>query len=310
MNYINYILRKISENLSFFYKNKLTTNIVEEKKIYKIIKKKLKNIKINKKLIKKTHIQFNQKIKNIIINNELKNLLRYSFVQKIFFIHNRLFIFKELQELKKSKNWNIYKKLIIEDDIGNPVRYFLYPKSSGNRIHQVYHLLILEKNLKISIKSFKKIFELGGGYGCLARIFSMCNKIKSYEIFDTKIVNLIQYYYLKILNCNVGFTKKNKIYLLNKIQNKKEKYDLFIANWSLSEIPLNYRNKFIPIIKNSKFILISFQERFEEINNLKFFIHLKKKLHKRFKILIIKNNFYKGSFLKKQNHYYFVGKKL
>ncbi len=310
MTFINYILRKISENLSFFFKNKLNINLIEEKQIYKVIRKKLKKIEINKKLLKLTHIQFNQQIKSIIINNDLKNLLRYSFVQKMFFVHNRWFIFKELQELKKSKKWNTYKRLIAEDNTGNPVRYFLYSESSGNRIHQVYHLSIIEKYLKISFKNFKKIFELGGGYGCLARIFTKYNKFKSYKIFDTEIVNLIQYYYLKIQNCDVGFTAKNKIYLLNKFENKNKKYDIFIANWSLSEIPIDYRIKFIPIIRNSKFILISFQEKFEEINNLEFFIYLKNKLHKKFKIKIIKNNFYKGSFFKKQNHYYFIGKKL
>ena len=76
MTFINYILRKISENLSFFFKNKLNINLIEEKQIYKVIRKKLKKIEINKKLLKLTHIQFNQQIKSIIINNDLKNLLR------------------------------------------------------------------------------------------------------------------------------------------------------------------------------------------------------------------------------------------
>jgi len=291
MIFINYIFRKISENLSFFYRNKITLNLAEERKIYKTLKKKLKNIKIKKKLLKKTHIEFNQKIREIILNNDLKNLLRYSFVQKIFFVHNRWFIFKELQELKKSREWNTYKKIIIEDNVGNPVRYFLYPQSSGNRIHQVYHLSILNKYFNTSIENFKNIFEFGGGYGCLARIFYICNNFKSFKIFDTEMVNLIQFYYLKILNCDVGFANKNKIHLLNKIRNQNIKHDLFIANWSLSEIPLNYRAKFEPIINNSKFILIAFQEKFEEINNLKYFKYLENKLKKKFKIIIIKNNF-------------------
>lgn len=45
---INYILRKISENLSFFYKNKFNLNLSKEYKIYKTLKIKLKNIKIKK----------------------------------------------------------------------------------------------------------------------------------------------------------------------------------------------------------------------------------------------------------------------
>ena len=66
----------------------------------------------------------------------------------MFFLHNRLFVLKELKEIQKSKNWNFYKKLLEEDNIGNPVRYFLYLDSSGNRINHVFHLYLLENELK------------------------------------------------------------------------------------------------------------------------------------------------------------------
>ena len=49
----------------------------------------------------------------------------------MFFLHNRLFVFYELLELKRDKNWQLYKNLIIEDEIGDPIRYFLYIQSSG-----------------------------------------------------------------------------------------------------------------------------------------------------------------------------------
>ena len=75
---------------------------------------------------------------NLIKKKKIKNFLRNPFIQKIFFIHNRLFIYFELKELKNDKNWNIWKKLIKDNPIGKPVWYFLYPKSTGNRIRQVY----------------------------------------------------------------------------------------------------------------------------------------------------------------------------
>ena len=56
----------------------------------------------------------------------------------MFFVHNRLFIYKELKTFKYSSKWNFYKKLLIEDNVGNPVRYFLYPNSSGNQINHVF----------------------------------------------------------------------------------------------------------------------------------------------------------------------------
>jgi len=78
----------------------------------------------------------------------------------------------------------------------------------------------------------------------------------------------------------------------------------------LSETPIKFRKQFFKIIKNSKFILISFQEYFEEINNLLYFKKLKKKLDKKFHIKILKNQYYKGNIFKKQNHYFLIGKKL
>ena len=39
--------------------------------------------------------------------------------------------------------------LIKEDHIGNPIRYFLYLESSGNRINHGYHLYILEKEFSV-----------------------------------------------------------------------------------------------------------------------------------------------------------------
>ena len=305
-------LRKILSLLSFWSLNDLNSIKSRDEKILKIIEKKLNNIHFNKKYLKNTHNLFNKKILNLLKKRELTNFLRKNFIQKMFFVHNRLFILKELLELKKDKNWILYKKLIEEDNVGNPVRYFLYPKSSGNRINHVYHLSVLTKEFNINLKKLNNVFEFGGGYGCMARIFSKINKRTTFTCFDTNIVNLLQYYYLNQNNLDVGFSKKNKFHLISNIKkiNTRHSNSLFIANWSLSETPINFRKKFIKSIKNSKLILISFQENFENIDNLKYFNNLKKNLEKKFEIKIIKNEFYKGNFFKKQKHFFFIAKKL
>ena len=305
-------LRKILSLLSFWSLNDLSSIKSRDEKILKIIEKKLNSINFNKKYLKNTHNLFNKKILDFLKKRELTNFLRKNFIQKMFFVHNRLFILKELLELKKDKNWILYKKLIEEDNVGNPVRYFLYPKSSGNRINHVYHLSVLTKEFNINLKKLNNVFEFGGGYGCMARIFSKINKRTTFKCFDTNIVNLLQYYYLKQNNLDVGFSKKNKIHLISNIKKINTRYSnsLFIANWSLSETPINFRKKFIKSIKNSKLILISFQENFENIDNLKYFKNLKKNLEKKFEIKIIKNEFYKGNFFKKQKHFFFIAKKL
>lgn len=279
--------------------------------IRKSILSKIDKQKIKKKDLKKTHQYFNKEILKLLLSQNLQNFLRKNFIQKMFFLHNRLFVYSELKELKNSKEWNKYNKLLIEDNVGNPIRYFLYFNSSGNRINHVYHLYLLEKELNINLKKdIINILEFGGGYGCMARIFSKINTNIRFQCFDTEYVNLLQYYYLKHNNLDVGFSKKYPFFLTSKISKLKKKYDLFIANWSLSETPIHFRKKFLTQINNSKYIFISFQEVFEDIDNIKYFTNLKKILSKKYHINIIKNKFYKGNFLKKQNHYFFIGKKI
>lgn len=310
MNFINFILRKISEFLSFYYINKDLRSLSEETLIYKFLNEEIKKKNFNSQGLKKTHKIFNQQLLNLIKTRKLKNFLRESFIQKIFFVHNRWFINNELQELKKDPRWNFYKKIIAEDDLGNPVRYFLYPKSSGNRINHVFHLYFLLFSINKKITNIKNVLEFGGGYGCMARIFFKINKKISYTIFDTKVVNLLQYYYLKMLGMDAGFNQKNQFYLINKLPIKIKKKYLFIANWSLSETSINFRKKFEKIIKHSQLFLIAFQEKFENINNLIYFKRIAKELNKEFHIRLIKHPYYKGSFIKKENHYFIIGQKL
>ena len=310
MNLTNF-LRKLLTLLSCWYPNQKVSE-VKDFKLRKELEIKLKKFSITKKNLKKTHQKFNKQIFDLLRDKNIKDFLRYSFIQKMFFLHNRFFIFKELILIKKSHKWSFYKKILKEDDVGNPIRYFLYFNSSGNRINHVFFLFLIEQQLKIDLKNkIKRVFEFGGGYGCMARIFSKINKKIKYVCFDTYYVNLLQYYYLSHNNLNVGFSRHRNYFLMSQLKkNINFKNDLFIANWSLSETPINYRKKFNNIIQNSRYIFISFQQKFENIDNLKYFHDLKNKLKKKYKIIILKNKFYKGNFFNKQNHYFFIGRKL
>ena len=310
---LNSIIRKLLESLSFFYLNNMEQVEINDREIYNQIKKKIKSEYIESKNLKLTHKIFNKQIFKIINQKNLKNFLRYSFIQKMFFVHNRYFILKELNTLKKDKKWSSYKRILNEDSVGNPVRYFLYPQSSGNQINHVYHLSILTNSLNLDLKTIKHVYEFGGGYGCMARIFSKINQKINYTIFDTKLVNLLQYYYLKQNNLDVGFYKKHKFFLTNKFKFTKKKSisnSLFIANWSMSETPIDFRKKIVFEMKNYENILISFQESFENIDNLKYFKNLKSNLKSNFHFKLILNNFYNGNIIKREKHYFLIGKKL
>ena len=78
----------------------------------------------------------------------------------------------------------------------------------------------------------------------------------------------------------------------------------------MSETPLDFRKKIIFEMKNYENILISFQENFENINNLEYFKNLQSNLQSNYNFKLILNNFYKGNIIKREKHFFLIGKKL
>ena len=103
----------------------------------------------------------------------------------MFFVHNRLFLKTYLNEIKTNKQWKIWKTLLMENNIGNPVRYFLDPFTSGNKIFQIYRKKYKDFTF-FNLNKFDIIFEFGGGYGNMANTFKKINKKNKYIIFDTQ----------------------------------------------------------------------------------------------------------------------------
>ena len=246
-NFIRFLRASLSR--PFFKEIKVTKyEIIIQKKL----EEKAKNIKQYSKNLTNTHKEFSNKIYKLILSGKIRYFLNFSFVQQMFFIHNRLFIFRELLEIFRDKNFLFWKKILKEDNSGFPPRYFLYPKSSGNRIHQTYHLYKFNEFCNKNLKTFDLVFEFGGGYGNMARTFKKINPKCVYIIFDTKPVNLIQWYYLNLLkmNASLSIKSKSKIFLINDLNDLNvllKKYtcknSLFIANLSLSEVPILFRKK-------------------------------------------------------------------
>jgi hypothetical protein len=268
---------------------------------YKVLYKKQRNSK------KKTHLILTNEIINLIKTKKLPNFLRNSYLQKIFFIHNRLFLLIYFLNFFLDKNWQFWKKLIRENNVGNPLRFFLFSFTSGNKIFQVFHLKFLTKIIDKDIKKFDFILEFGGGYGNMAQIFQRVNKKNKYIIFDLLEVNLLQYYYLKRNGFKVSINKDdgsniilvNSLFLLKKIlfKYRLNKNSLFIANWSISETPIRFRKKFKFIYKFFNYQLIAYQKKFEGIDNVSYFKKniINNLVNKDFvmqKCFLIRNSFY------------------
>jgi len=302
-NYLIDFIRKLRSALSYTwskkeYPNKLNTKIINEILLYE-----KKNIRTFIKK-KETHNSFSKHIYFLFKKKKFLNFLQDLFVQKVFFIHNRFFLVIYLLRILFSKKANLWKKLLIENNIGNPVRFFLFPSTSGNKIFHTFHVKKFSDYAQ-TIK-FDYIFEFGGGYGNMATNFLKINQKSNYIIFDTYEVSLLQYYYLKSLGKKVNFGDKgNEISLyhdisllkkrISKIKTHKRK--LFISNWALSEVPISIRLTLEKTILFFDYQLISFQKKFENINNYLYFDKLVKKNKKNNRLCELKEiEYYKDNY--------------
>lgn len=227
-----------------------------------------------------THKIFSKKVLSIILEKSLKNFLRRGFIQKMFFVHNRIYLYNLLKNLIQSRDGSFWKTLLKEDLVGNPVPYFLEKSTSGNLIRQVYLLKKFVTFSKINLQDIENVIEVGGGYGCMAKIFYKINSNINYSIFDTYEVNLLQYYYLNSLNIRSTLGISGKISLISSIKDLNKKVNsikikknntLYIANWSLSEMPISLRKKLFFLLKKTNYTMVAFQDIFEHINNLEYF---------------------------------------
>jgi len=312
-------LRLLASYLSypFIFMNK-PVNKNKEIQILNYLFKYIKTNYFKNNIVSKTrtHRDFGIQLFNLIKKKKINNFLNYYFIQKIFFVHNRFYIIFQLFSLRLSKHWIFWKKLILENSVGKPLRFFIYPFSSGNRIRQVYHIKKFIDWSNIKISSINLVFEFGGGYGCMASIFQTLSKKIKYIIYDIREVLLLQYYYLKMNNFDVSlvfpqkniFLTNNLLKLKNVLLKNKNKNKLLIMNWSFSEIHLHARSRIENLIYNFNYIIISFQDKFEEIDNINYFNNLKNKLKKyQFEVKI--ENIITMKFSSKVNHYYFFAKR-
>jgi hypothetical protein len=123
--------------------------------------------------------------------------------------------------------------------------------TSAQRCQDVAHLT-LNDFWPSDLKKYNKILEIGGGYGDMCSVVHDMGFEGQYTIFDFPEIHQLQKYYLD----------KNGVTDVKYVTDWEdlEKYDLVIATWSLSEIPLELRENIMSKIGNSTNWLVAYQE--------------------------------------------------
>lgn len=182
------------------------------------------------------------------------DFLQWSTIQATMFVGNAPYIPLELNEL------DCYLNIIAEPRIGNPTLFENW--TSGNLIHQMYHLKQWLDRTRQSLKNMSCIFEIGAGYGAMALLCKRLGFQGNYYILDLPELKVIQEWYL---SRTVGLNGTFFYGIPNEC-------DLLIGLHSLGEMPLAERDLIIET--NAREYLFAYMPDFGEVDNTKWFTQL------------------------------------
>jgi hypothetical protein len=180
---------------------------------------------------------------------------------------------------------------ILEPKFGRPIKPF-FLRNSLNSGHQYRHLLEYTKTTGISINSYQRIIEFGGGYGCMRWLVGEHGYKGKYEIIDNPGISKLQIRYLESSLNRADFEKTNWNPTINHLLPSLNSEDLFIGLWSVSETPTEMMLEIIDLLdQNSCHLLLAFQHKFTGRDNKSYF---DKYLNNSFRIQIAypANNFH------------------
>jgi hypothetical protein len=224
-------------------------------------------------------------LRKCILEEDPREFLTWDVVTGSMFVGNRPFIDSELSYLMHRPDWKqVWEDIIEEDPAGAPKPYKGYRQSSGNRIHQAYHLARFEQETGMAVSRFPLIVELGGGYGSLCRLIHKLGFKGQYIIFDLPEFVALQKFYLGSLAMPLieakdvasgrrGILCTSDLSVLGSVTPQEAKTGLFIATWSLSETDPAFRDHTtaLPAVDSAGAYLITYQSNFEGVDNGRFF---------------------------------------
>jgi len=225
------------------------------------------------------------RLRELVVNANPREFLDWDVIKNTMFIGEGRFIRHELDYLTRQPNWSSrWRRAIEESCVGNPARYRRYSASSTNLIQHAYHIARYEEITGTRIEDIDMVFEFGGGYGSMCRLCHNLGFRGQYIIHDLPAFSLLQMYYLKASGFCVKppadvFSSGNGIACVSNIEDvireiatRAEKCNsLYLATWSISETSMDFRTSMLEHIKKFKHFLIGYQDKFEEVDNIRFF---------------------------------------
>lgn len=227
----------------------------------------------------------------LVLTNDPREFLTWNVIIGTMFTKSEPYIYYEFKYLNKLQD-SKWQKAITESGFGQPARYYRFNNSSGNLVHHVYHLSQFEAKTGVPAETMDFVLEFGGGYGSMCRLFQNLGFKGKYVIFDLPAFSALQRYYLKslgfdILNAESFRTSASGILCISDLEELRSilenyspahKKSMFVATWSFSETPVEFRKNIEPFLNELSYFLIAYQHQFREVNNRQYFKELAGKL--------------------------------
>ncbi len=224
-------------------------------------------------------------VRELILNDDPREFLRWRVIQTMLFAANQAYVVRDLRFLRQRPDWKSrWRPAVQESPVGHPVPNVLLPSSSGNLIHQAYHLVQFENASGVPITEMNTIFEFGGGYGSMCALFHNLGFRGKYVIYDLPIFSALQTFYLKASGLTVlpvelftsskyGTVPTSDREQLKNVLSSIHAPDraMFIATRSISEIPVPEREFFLSLLRPFDAFLIYYSHRYREVDNTEFF---------------------------------------
>lgn len=198
---------------------------------------------------------------HVASDEPMEEFLTWPEIASTMFVGNAPYTGLELEALQRSPNWMRYEVALAEDALGNPPMYNRL--TSGNLIHQCYHLMQWEAQTGLRVNDLESIVEIGAGYGALCKIIRRLGFVGEYMIFDLPELGLLQRWYLGEMGIAATWADDAPEALLTP--------DLLVALWSLSEMTSETQARYMDRLSPNHYLLAAHDAPWEGEDNAALF---------------------------------------
>lgn len=228
-------------------------------------------------------IQKRARLRQLLLERDPSDFLRWDVIRTTMVKRGRAPVVHELRHLRRRPDWSArWRPALRESTIGRPRPFHLYPRSSGNLIHQAYHLCRFEEATGLALSTVPLIVEFGGGYGRMCGLLHRLGFSGTYVIFDLPEVSVLQRFFLRHLDIPVldagavaaaggparGVVTTSEVpELRTLLRSRPPGHAALIAMWSLSETPVELRAHILAEVSSFDAFLIGYTNRFVDLDN-------------------------------------------